>query len=330
MANILHKIHLWFTLLFHGLFWGLKGADQTISSQVSGDGEEVNHKLELPGNVYDDLLQEKETQRVQETRDALYRVYREADKYEVSLSGMKTDGENFDDEESVLSATATKKTVQDKPKSPVYETDGYKLVLVQNAKEYENDILTKEKEAQTGEVIDDLSTLIFEVTYKIGITPRFHLERYIQKLVLKENKKNEYKVDLYFSQYARQFVKRDSLFIAELSKLFAGTKRTSDILDIDSVTFVTDKAFGSEDLHRITLSKLEYKSICVFDGSFVLEFDCVKDDLDVVAKYKTKELDEKYAVMAPKHESVDLGAWQRRIEKEENKENNFETTTLKL
>lgn len=329
MKKVFTKIRLWFVLFFHGLLYGLRSADQTISSQVNGEDEEINHKLELPGNVYDDLLQEKETQRVQETRDALYRVYREADKYEVRLGGMKTDGENFDDEESILTAVAVKKSGVDKLRKPVYETDGYKVVIVQDSKEYDNDIITKEKEAQTGEAIDDLSTLMFDVKYKQGITPRFHIERYIQKVVIKENKDGKQRFNLYFSQYARQFVKRDSLFISELSKLFSGAKRNSDILEIESLSFVTDKAYGIDSLHRITLTDINYIDICVFDGSFVLEFDCVKTDDDIVAKYKTKSLDEKYATMAPKNESVDIGALHRKVEKEE-KQNNFETTTFKL
>lgn len=319
------------TVLFvHGIFFGLRSADATIRTQVNGEEEEINHKLEVPGNVYDDMLQQKETQRVRETRDAAYRVYREADKYEVHVTGMKEDGENFDDEESVLTAVAVKKAPIEKPRTPVYETRNYKTVLVQNAKEYENDIVTKQREAETGEVIDEVSTLIFDLKYKDMIIPRFHVERYIQKLVLKENKQGKTRVDLYFSQYARQFVKRDSLFIAELSKVFSGTHK-SDILDVESITFITDKAFGIEDLHRITLTKLKFVNIVVFDGSFVIEFECVKDDVDVVAKYKTKELDEKYATMAPKHDAIDINAWQRKIEKETKKEeNNFETTTFKL
>lgn len=316
-------------LFVHGIFWGLRSADVTVKSQVSGEDEEINHKLEVPGNVYDDLLQEKETQRVRETRDATYRVYREADKYEVQLSGMREDGENFDDDDSVLTAVAKKKEIIDKPKNPVYETDGYKVILIQTAKEYENDKKTREIEAETGEAIDDISTLIFEVSYKPGMTPRFHIERYIQKIVIKVNKDGKHKFDLYFSQYARQFVKRDSLFISELSKIFAG-KRNSDILDLESVVFVTDKAFGLESLHRITLTNIVYDNISVFDGSFVLEFDCRKDDEDIVAKYRTKELDEKYATMAPKHESVDINALQRKVEKEEAEDKNYETKTFKL
>ena len=186
MKKLVRKI----VLFFHGLFWGMKSADITISSQVNGEDEEINHKLEVGGTVYDDMLQEKETQRVQETRDATYRVFREADKYDVKLSGMSMDGTNFDDEESTLSAVATKKVKGEPLRIPALTTNGYKILLVQNAKEYENDIITKEKEALTGEAIDTLGTLIFNIKYKDGVIPRFHVERYIQRLIIKANNNN--------------------------------------------------------------------------------------------------------------------------------------------
>ena len=325
MKKLVRKI----VLFFHGLFWGMKSADITISSQVNGEDEEINHKLEVGGTVYDDMLQEKETQRVQETRDATYRVFREADKYDVKLSGMSMDGTNFDDEESTLSAVATKKVKGEPLRIPALTTNGYKILLVQNAKEYENDIITKEKEALTGEAIDTLGTLIFNIKYKDGVIPRFHVERYIQRLIIKANNNNEHIVDLYFSQYARQFVKRDSLFIAELTKIFDGKCKPDIFEDIDVIDFITDKAFGSENLHKKCITNLQYIGINIFDGNFVLEFKCDVSDEDIVAKYKTKELDEKYKHKAAKHESVDLMALARKTQKEE-EENNYNPTIIKL
>ena len=89
MTNIFKKIRLSIALFFHGLFQGLRSADLTMLSQVSGedgDDQEVSHKLEI-NSVYNDLLQERKTQEVMETIDMSYRVAREADKYEVTLIG---------------------------------------------------------------------------------------------------------------------------------------------------------------------------------------------------------------------------------------------------
>lgn len=330
--NIFKRIELWTRLLIHGLFFGLREADQTMSHQTSGDEAEINHKLELPGNVFDEMLKQEETEQVQEFRDKSYRVYRESGGYEVVLTGMEKDGKNFDDEDSELHATATKKVAPDKPRTKQYETRNYKVTLIQDAREYENDIETKQKEGETGEIIDDRKTLIFDVTYKDNIIPRFYVERYIQKLVIKENKKGNVRVDLFFSQYARQFMKRDSLFVAELHRIFSGIAPKSDVLAINTLSFVTDKAYGVDDLHRVTLTDFVFKKIDQFDGSFVIEFECKSTDEDIVEKYRTKELDEKYAKMEKKGKVTDINAISRRIEKEEKEkeEQNYESTTLKI
>ena len=54
MSKFFNKIKLNLTLFFHGLFHGLRGADTTMLSQVSGedsDDQEISHKLEI-NSVY--------------------------------------------------------------------------------------------------------------------------------------------------------------------------------------------------------------------------------------------------------------------------------------
>ena len=46
------------------------------------------------GGVFDDMLQQKETQRVKETRDKYYRVLREADKWDASNITIVSEDEN--------------------------------------------------------------------------------------------------------------------------------------------------------------------------------------------------------------------------------------------
>ena len=66
-------------LLWHSLFRGMSAADNIIKAPVGSD-----HSVEVVqqinnGGVFDDMLQQKETQRVIETRDKYYRVLKEAD-----------------------------------------------------------------------------------------------------------------------------------------------------------------------------------------------------------------------------------------------------------
>ena len=331
MIGFFKRIILGVRLFFHGLFWGLRDADLTISSQKDGNDEEVNHKLEVGRTVYDDLLVGEETQQVKELRDASYRVFREADKYDVEVLGMERDGANFDNENTVLSAQVKKKSIEVKPRIDTLKTKGYKTILVQDAKEYENDIKTREQEALSGEEIDDVKTLIYNITYKDNITPRFRIERYIKKLVVEESKGKRHRLSLYFSIYARQFVKRDSLFIAELNRIFKNEQHEHDFNEIEKIEFVSDKAFGVESLHQISISNIKYKDIKIFDGNFVVTFTCKYSCDDATAKYHTEELDEKYEKKALKHDSVDIITLSRRIEKEEQeKENNYDSTILKI
>lgn len=327
MAGWLKKVGRNIRMFFIGFFYGMKGADDKLLSPVSSDGEEVNKKVELGGNVYQEMLNQQETQQVKETRDANYRVYREADKYEVSVTGMGVDS---DKEE--LHAKAIKKGLHEKPRTDLYETKWYKPYIVQDNKIIENDIVVKAHEAELGEQIKNADTNVFTIKYADGVLPRHRIENYLQKLVIRKSKSDKYRVDLYFSMYARQFYKQDSLFIAELHRIYDANNEKSDILFLDEISFVSNKAFGIDDLYKITLSGLKYKTVNVFDGNFVLEFDCQFSKEDLTEKYRTKELDEKYAKQAPKHDGIQIDVLMRHIngEKPAEQEQNYEKTTLKL
>ena len=328
MSNWFKRVTRNVRMFVVGFFYGMKGADTTMMSPVSSDGEEVTKKIEKGGNVYQEMLNEQETQQVKETRDANYRVYREADKYDVNVTGMGVDDDNEE-----LRASATKKIGHDKPRTAVYETKWYKPIIVQDARIFENDTTVKAQEAETGEQIKDDSTNIFSVKYPDGEFPRHKIENYLQRVVVRQSKKSaQTRVDLYFSIYARQFWKQDSLFIAELNRIFKLNTKHSDILDIEELSFVTNKAFGIDDLYKITLTNLVYRETNIFDGNFVLEFECQFNKEDLTEKYRTKELDEKYEKQAPKHDGIAIDVLMRHIngDKPQEIEQNYEPTTFKL
>ena len=77
MRKLIYKIKLFFV----GLFYGLKSADVTMLHQDDNDGDEskIDQQMKID-NVMSDFLNEQETQRVIETRDAYYRLMFEYDK----------------------------------------------------------------------------------------------------------------------------------------------------------------------------------------------------------------------------------------------------------
>lgn len=310
MVKLFKKIHLWFVLFFHGLFRGLRSADSTMLSQVSGedgDDQEISHKLEI-NNVYNDLLREKKTQEVLEVIDMSYRVAREADKYEVTLIGDL--GDDSVGSEKELSAIAVKKVAMKYDKHPeVFNERGYHVTLIQDNKKIQktsNFAMTAEdlKEALNTNG-KDFTTLI-DIKYN-DFTPRFALQNFVTKIVVRETKSGKTKIDLYLPTEAGQFTKTDAILIAELHRIMDNNLKKTDFLDIQALSFTTDKAYGAEDYIWYNFAFLKFKKITIFDGNFVLTFEVgAKQSVDIVEEHKTDSLSKKYEEMAPRKDGISI------------------------
>lgn len=322
MIKFFKKLRLSFVLFFHGLFQGLRSADATMLSQVSGeegDDQEVSHKLEI-NSVYNDLLREQKTQEVMETIDMSYRVAREANNYDVTIIGDLSDESVGSDKE--LRAIAVKKVAMKYDKHPeVFNERGYHVTLIQDNKKIPK---TGNFSASVKDFVEAINTngndyvSLIELSYD-GFTPRFALQNFVTKVVVRETKAGKMKVDLYLPSEAGQFTKTDAILIAELHRIMDNNLKKTDFLDIQTLKFVTDKAFGAEDYIWYNLAFLKFKKISIFDGSFVLTFEVGGvQTVDIVEEHKTESLTKKYEEMAPRKDGIsieDVGAIERREEK---------------
>ena len=110
------------------------------------------------------------------------------------------------------------------------------------------------------------------------------------------------------------------------------------ITDFISIERHSDKDWNSEDVCHLKYDDIKFVKIDIFVGTFVLTFDCnvVKDGVDLAKKYKTEELDRKYANEEAKHEAIDIFTLQRKMKRDEEKQKNdidlgnLDSTTLKL
>ena len=322
MRKFFNKIRLNLTLFFHGLFQGLRSADTAMLSQVSGedgDDQEISHKLEI-NSVYNDLLREKKTQEVMETIDMSYRVAREANKYEVTLIGDL--GDDSVGSEKELSAVAVKKVAMKYDKHPeVFNERGYHVTLIQDNKKIQkvnNFSMTAEdlNEALNTNGGDYVS--LIDIKYN-EFTPRFALQNFVTKVVVRETKAGKVKLDLYLPTEAGQFTKTDAILIAELHRIMDNNLKKTDFLDIQALSFTTDKAFGAEDYIWYNFAFLKFKKISIFDGSFVLTFEVGgTQSVDIVEAHKTESLTKKYEEMAPRKDGLaieNIGALERREKK---------------
>lgn len=322
MGGFLKRFRLGLTLFFHGLFQGMRSADTAMLSQVSGedgDDQEVSHKLEI-NSVYKDLLREKKTQEVRETVDMSYRVAREADKYEVTLIGDLGDDSVGSGKD--LSAVAVRKVAMRYDKHPeVFNERGYHVTLIQDNKKIQkksNFDMTREDLMEAINTNGGDYVSLIDIRYD-GFTPRFALQNFVTRIVVRETKAGKVRLDLYLPAEAGQFTKTDAILIAELHRIKDNNLKRTDFLDIQALSFTTDKAFGAEDYIWYNFAFLKFKKISVFDGSFVLTFEVgATQSVDIVEGHKTESLTRKYEEMAPRKGDLsieDIGAVERRERK---------------
>lgn len=319
MANFLKKIWFKVSVLWHSFFHGLRSADAAMLSQVSGedgDDQEVSHKLEI-NNVYNDLLREQKTQEVMETIDMSYRVAREASHYDVTLIGDLGDNSVGSDKE--LKAIAVKKVAMKYDKHPeVFNENGYHVTLIQDNKKIPK---TGNFSATMKDFVEAINTNgndfvpLLELRYD-GFTPRFTLQNFVTKIVVREHRSGKKKIDLYVPSEAGQFTKTDAILIAELHRIMDNNLKKTDFLDILAASFTTDKAFGADDYIWYNFSFLKFKKISIFDGNFILTFEIgAEQSVDIVEEHKTESLTKKYDEMAPRNGDINienLGAIERR------------------
>ena len=324
--NTLKKIKNDAKLAWHSLFYGLRAADSVMQSQTSGeDGVEINDQVK-PSGPYADMLENKVTKEVEEVRDKMYRVYREADKYKFDKDTMTLVEEEIINEKGEKETVLTfkgelkKKSKEDFMKhAPVYEKDGFKLRVIQEVKHYSK---TSSFDNYVAKGIYDYDS---SLTLDRDFIPRFELEKFTKRVVVR-NSENENatraEVDLYLPAEASQFGKIDAILIANLHRMMYEKNYRSDITDFKSISWYTDHAWNCDDMYEFVYDDPKLVDINIFDGSFVLTFDCniVKNGVDIVEKYKTKELDEKYKYQLPKDNGVGLMAASRRADRDEKNE----------
>ena len=177
-------------LFWHSLFRGMAAADTVIKAPVGSENSSEIVQQMKTGGVFDDMLQQKETQRVKETRDKYYRVLREADKWDASNITIVSEDENgviFGNTNSVR-----KKTKQDFMKhSNVYNPENLSLRTIQDNKQIQkkNNLVggfgaVFDPEMVPNGLTDYDTTITIE---RDGITPRFFLEKYAKLYRKRQN-----------------------------------------------------------------------------------------------------------------------------------------------
>lgn len=326
-------------LFWYSLFYGMESANKMLFNQNGDMDNNGIHQNLSKGGVMNDLLEQKVTKEVEELREKHYRIIKEADKYDPSTIKMTFDA----DGNPIFSNTdhVSKKTYVDFMKHPpVFNDKSVPLRTIQDNKTFQrkNSILNHDENPN-----DDLYMPIGVYDYDTTLTvtrgmytPRILIDKFVTKMVVRQYQgaKRAF-VDFYLPTAASQFGKIDAILVSNLYSMFENKNYRSDLTEFDGIEWYSDKAWNSDDMCLFKYDDVKLVDMNVFDGSFVLTFDCniVSDGESIVEKYMTKEMEEKYEHMEPKSNAVDMFASQRRNEKLEKKHNEItleNNTIIKL
>jgi hypothetical protein len=113
------------------------------------------------------------------------------------------------------------------------------------------------------------------------------------------DEENKFKLDFYLSAYPIENDPRAVYVVKELESLYSSGSRTSDLTDLITLTFTTDRAYGDDDWKIYDFRIKEYVGIKKYDGNYILSFyaslpngveDTTKDfnDEESIKKFKEK------------------------------------------
>ena len=203
MKKIWLNIKIFFTLLFNGLKNANDIAFTGNKDTNIGTGSSIEQQKEVQ-NVYKDMLKGELTQEVIELRHEMYFAERASKKYKYTGNGRAVKQNNINEYKGKLE-----------------ESDGLKVSLVQENKEDSGSLMDfgiynmgvdVSYEKKVDEQLRNIRQRKFTIHIGRDFIPRFNLENYTSKIVLKPLNENETMFDIYISKYVKQFDNIHKLF----------------------------------------------------------------------------------------------------------------------
>ena len=284
---------LWFNikLFFASLFRGMRAADDvmTTSHQEIGAGGTVEEQKVESNSVLAQLLRGEVTQEVKDVRYEMYESVRQSKDFQVMG----------------YSGKAVKKNhMLDKTPMKIDREDGLKVILIQDNKiDFDGQKTAVDNSETLRKVrVEADAKHRFKASHEYPV--RHKIETYARKVVVKlTDEENKYKLDFYLSEYPIENDPRAVYVTKELESLYKSGSRTSDLTDLITLTFTTDKAYGDDDWKVYDFTIKQYIGIKKFDGNYVLSFYASLPEsgvFDVTDEYKDEVSVKKFKDKAPR------------------------------
>jgi len=281
----------WIKNKLMSLMISLSNTEKMIISDKDDDNNGINkHQSHKEGMLSDSLMKGELTQEVKELRWRLYKVIQHTKNYE--FSGYDENGY----------AIATVKNSSGKLKKYKCDDsdDEFDLIMVVPNKNLTNDAVdvTSNLDDITNEVSRDNYLSNIKNINTILITrehiPRFKLEDYTTKLLVRKMDDEKLLLEFYISKYSGED-RKSRLFLSEIKKIIKGHNR-SPVIDINKVFFITENCLGAIDNLEFEFEVIKFHRIIEYDGSYVIKFVTNGDIIgnNILEKYKMSDIDERY------------------------------------
>lgn len=303
MKKIFYKIIRGVYLFWASLFYGMRAADDEMLVVSDNDDATIGSEVDAHANgVAGAMLRGEVTQQVKELRYRTYKVDRESKKYEYFSPTLALRREKQD------SKFATCENSDNLPIVVIQPNDIYHITATESLAEANLEEIEK-----TGTIKYNASDLdkpknVIKIERPSGFTPRYLLEDYTRKVVVRRKDGPECIVDFYVSKYPDISKFKSKGFVTEITKL-KESPRCIDINDITNLKFTSYKAFGVEDLNEFEYDLNHFTGVFEYDGMYILRYDAtaIVDAKDLVmTKYFNPEMEAKYEKKEKKDIVLDI------------------------
>ena len=288
MKKLFTKFFNEFKIWVHSLAAATKNVEMQTLSQVNVDSVEggINVVQDVNQGVHElakALLRGELTEEVKQLRYRNYKVDREAKKYKYFSPTL----------------ALKKKEGKDNKFISFDKSDGLEVITVQYNYAISEDVLDAIKQIENG---GRGKKTKYKFEFKRDFIPRFRMEEFAKKVVVKRLDETHAILDFYFSKYPERFFRRSDdksfrskVFIHEIESIRdKGVK--SDMLDVEELRFVTNHAYKQDDLMEFVFKNIMFREVAEFDGDYILRFKASieHDGIDLTAAFYNKEMAEKY------------------------------------
>ena len=276
------KLLRYLKIAFYSLFYSMRSADKMLTTNTKDTDLDANsvggiEQQQEKQSVYQDLLKGVVTEQVRQLRHEMYYAERKSHEYQYGGGG------------------TAKKTSMFDYQGKIDRSDGCKVKIVQENKQITSSMneCGVEVYGNNVDISSDINSLIrnkprSEKEYRIkidreGFIPKFKIENYIKKLVVKELDGKKVLIDLYISKYFDKFEKTSKLFHVEMEKIYQGldvANNKGGLFDFKSIHFIAKDAYGVPDLTSLSYINFEFDTILEFDGHYVLRFIAEEGDTE--------------------------------------------------